>query len=275
MDGRLILPREAGVTEEEVWGALEVRFRAGQKALLLMANGETRTGKTVLTVQALFRIAQSLSGNGLAAREEEVTNGFLPLPGGHRLGLCGRMKPGGLLEIGSLCLCLAHERKDVGQALFPRIQKGSTLIYGGPGTGKTTLLRDLIRLSSLSGVQVGVADERGEIAACAAGAPQLDVGPCTDVMTGMSKAKALMVMLRCMRPELLAADEIGSGSEAQALLEAKKGGVRLLATLHAGNYREMGERNGMKMLLRAGAFDHFIELEGRGKAVLLSEPGKG
>ena len=272
MDGRLIFPPEAGVTKDAALKAIEVRFRAGQRALLLMQSGETRQGKEVLTPSALVRIAQALSGNGLAAREEEMLNGFLPLPGGHRLGICGRMKPGGLLEIGSLCLCAAHERKGVGQALYPRVRAGSTLIFGAPGTGKTTLLRDLIRLFSLDGTQVGVADERGEIAACAGGVPQLDVGPCTDVMTDMPKGKALRMMLRSMRPELLAADEIGGAEEAAALMEARRGGVRVLATLHAGSARDMRTRGGMRMLLEEGAFDHFIHLTGRGDAALLPAP---
>ena len=268
-----MLPREAGVTGEEALRALEVRFRAGQRALLILPGGETRQGKEVLTAGALLRIAQCLSGNALAAREEEMLNGFLPLPGGHRLGLCGRVKPGGLLEIGSLCLCVAHERKGVGRTLYPQIRRGSTLIFGGPGTGKTTLLRDLIRLFSKSGVQVGVADERGEIAACAAGVPQLDVGPCADVMTDMRKDRALLMLLRSMRPEMLAADEIGGREEAMALLEAKKSGVNVLATLHAGSEREMRARSGIDMLLREGTFDHFIRLTGRGEAVLLPEGG--
>ena len=272
MNGRLIFPAEAGITEQDAAAAMEVRFRAGQRALMILPGGETRQGKKVLSTPALLRIAQSLSGNGLAAREGEVLNGYLPLPGGHRLGLCGRMKAGGLLEIGSLCLCVAHERKGTGEALFPLLRQGSTLIFGAPGTGKTTLLRDLIRLYSLAGTQVSVADERGEIAACAEGVPQMDVGPCTDVMTDMPKGKALRMMLRSMRPELLAADEIGSAEEAVALLEAQRGGVRVLATLHAGSVREMRTRSGMRVLLKEGVFDHWIRLTGRGGAELLPGP---
>lgn len=60
--------------------------------------------------------------------------------------------------------------------------------------GKTTILRDLIRKISsgieqigFKGVNVGVVDERGEIAAMYRGVPQNDIGLRTDVLDNVSK----------------------------------------------------------------------------------------
>lgn len=63
----------------------------------------------------------------------------------------------------------------------------SILIVGLPGMGKTTLLRDSLRRLSEAGRRVCVVDERSEIAAMCDGLPQLEVGPCTDVLDGCGK----------------------------------------------------------------------------------------
>ena len=80
----------------------------------------------------------------------------------------------------------------------------STLLVSPPGAGKTTLLRELIRCISggegCPALRVGVADERGELAALRGGLPQFDVGPRTDVMDGCPKEKALLMLLRAMNP---------------------------------------------------------------------------
>lgn len=61
--------------------------------------------------------------------------------------------------------------------------------------GKTTLLRDFIRKIStgidklsFKGINVGLVDERGEIAAMYKGIPQNDVGLRTDVLDSVPKA---------------------------------------------------------------------------------------
>ena len=138
------------------------------------------------------------------------------------------------------------------------------MIVGPPGAGKTTLLRDCIRLYSLSGVPVGVADERGEIAACRDGMPQLDVGPMTDVVTGMEKAAALRLLVRSMAPRVAAVDEIGGEEDAAALREALRCGITVLATIHGRSLADIRRRRGMETLLELGGFE---------RAVCLAAPG--
>ena len=264
MEWRLIVPEERGWASSGVEGAWEVRLRPGQPAVAVKPDGIWR-GTHILSPAEVTQAAQALCGHEMAARQRELTEGFLPLPGGHRLGVCGVMGPKGLWEITSLCVRLAHEIKGAGENVFPLIQNFSTLVVGPPGAGKTTLLRDLARLYSLSGVPVGVADERGEIAACRGGIPQLDVGPMTDVVTGMDKGSALRLLLRSMAPRVLIADEIGGEKDASALGEALRCGVTVLASIHGNGLSDIRQRRGMENLLGPGAFE---------RAVYLTAPGE-
>ncbi len=61
--------------------------------------------------------------------------------------------------------------------------------------GKTTILRDLVRRIStgieklcFKGINVGLVDERGEIAAMYKGIPQNDIGIKTDVLDNIPKS---------------------------------------------------------------------------------------
>ena len=270
MDWRLIVPGETGWGDVDWSLAREVRLRPGQGAAVTLPDGVWR-GRCRLSPQDVLQAAQALTGYALAARQEELARGFAPLPGGHRLGVCGVMGPKGFREITSLCVRLAHEVKGAGKDIFPFLKDTSVLIVGPPGAGKTTLLRDLVRLCSLEGFQVGVADERGEIAACRDGMPQLDVGPNTDVITGMDKAKALLLLIRAMSPQAIAMDELGGADDAAAVMEASRCGVRVLATAHGGSVRDVRRRGGMEALFQQGVFQKVALLSAPGRAAVIEE----
>lgn len=270
MDWRLIVPGETGWDAVDWTEAREVHLRPGQGTAVTLRDG-TWQGSYVLLPQDVLQAAQALTGYALAVRQEELSRGFVPLKGGHRLGVCGVMGPKGFREITSLCVRLAHEIKGVGKEVYPLLQDASALIIGPPGAGKTTLLRDVIRLFSLDGTQVGIADERGEIAGCRDGMPQLDVGPNTDVITGMDKAKALLLLIRAMAPQMVATDEIGGPEDAAAILEASRCGVWVIATAHGKNVREVRRRQGMEALFQQGAFQKTVVLTAPGSPLVIGE----
>ena len=90
------------------------------------------------------------------------------------------------------------------------------MIVSPPRCGKTTLLRDMIRLVSngyedLPGQTVGVVDERSELAGCWQGIPQNDLGMRTDILDGCPKAEGMQMLLRSMSPAVVAVDELGRG----------------------------------------------------------------
>ena len=131
---------------------------------------------------------------------------------------------------------IPHAVPGCADALVPQLMKDgfcSTLILSPPGGGKTTLLRECVRRLSDHGLRISLMDERGEIAAVQNRTPQFDIGANTDIMTGGQKAACCMMLLRAMRPDVLAFDEISAPEDIEAMRIAAGCGVALLATAHA------------------------------------------
>ncbi|MTV49345.1 stage III sporulation protein AA [Heliobacillus mobilis] len=257
----------------------EIRLRAGRPLALCGYRGD-RLLRTV-TDEELLQTIHLIAQCSLYAFEEEFRQGFLTLPGGHRVGLAGRtVLDGGKVKtihpVSSLNIRIARQFPGAADWLLPQIVpmgRGvffSTLIVSPPGGGKTTLLRDLVRQISsgrpdlgLAGVTVGLVDERSEIAACYRGSPQNDVGPRTDVLDGCPKSEGLQRMLRSMGPQVLATDEIGRMEDVRAVDEAIHSGVALLATAHGQDLEDIARRPGLAEMLRMNAFQRFVVLSRR------------
>ena len=248
----------------------EIRVRAGQSIRL-----STRQGETICpcepTPQQVAQMAEALCEHALYARAEEQRSGFVTLRGGHRMGLCGRVICQGqsiraLRDISSFCIRIAGQWRGAADGLIGQLtdENGfcrSTLIVGLPGIGKTTLLRDSLRRLSEAGRRVCVVDERSEIAAMCDGLPQLEVGPCTDVLDGCGKEAGLRWLLRSLSPEVLVTDELSDTLDAQAALEAIRSGVSMLATVHGRDLDSVCGRNTLYPLIRDRAFERYAVLD--------------
>ena len=101
----------------------------------------------------------------------------------------------------------------------------------------------------------------GEVAALYRGSPQLQVGRRTDVMGGCPKGEGLMLLLRAMNPQVLAADEITAPSDVAALLAAAGCGVTLLATAHGNGREDLLRRPLYRPLLEEGVFRRLVRIE--------------
>ncbi len=273
----------------------EIRFRQGRPLALGLSSEEvflTAEGKLIqsaggaywVTSKDMERLIQSISGSSLYALEEELRNGFITLPGGHRAGITGKavLEGGRVRTLKYLSGCSIRVCREVtGAALgvLPYIIDKNccgiyhTLLVSPPRCGKTTMLRDIVRQISngvpergLVGQTVGLVDERSEIAGCYRGIPQLDVGMRTDVLDGCPKAEGMMMLLRSMSPRVIAADEIGRREDVDALEEVLNAGVKILITAHGSTITELAERPVLSRLLRHKMIERFVIL-GRSRGV--------
>ncbi len=241
----------------------DIRLRVGQPPSVYAAGRETSLAAAPVTWQELEQVLMAATDHSYYAASEQLADGFVTLPGGHRIGVCGTLAVRGgsavsVRTVSSVCIRLA---RDVPCAV-PELTRPA-LLLGAPGSGKTTLLRACIRALSRRGQRVCVADERGEIAACVNGQPQMDVGPCTDVLTGGKKAQSMMMLLRAMRPDWIAVDEITAPEDLNAIRQCSYCGVRLLATAHAESAEELARRPIYRELLALGVFETFLWLDGQ------------
>lgn len=286
----------------------EIRVREGRPIQLIYTGGDafiTSAGSLTddpaegasTTHDDLLRTFQLMAKGSVYAWEDEVRSGFLTVQGGHRVGLAGRaVTEAGRIRTLKQVTCLnvrvAREVPGAANSLLPRLLKGgrilSTLLISPPQAGKTTILRDLVRQVStgvpslgLVGCKVGLVDERSEVAGCAAGVPQRDVGPRTDVLDACPKAEGMMLLIRALSPDVVAVDEIGRPADAEAVMEAIHAGVALLATAHGHDLADVGRRPALSELIQAGAFQRAVILgRSRGpgtveRVIEMSEHGGG
>lgn len=261
--------------------AEELRLRNGYPITVSGPDGERvipGCEQQPLTERDLGQVLEIATQASAHTVLEQVRNGFVTVKGGHRIGICGSgvVRDGevcNLRRLSSLSIRVARSVPGVAAGILDGLTADgvlqSTLILSPPGGGKTTLLRDVVRAVSdgdgVTPMRVGIADERGELAAMYDGMPQLNVGRRTDVLDGCPKGTALLMLLRGMNPQVLAADEITAPADCAALEAAANCGVTLLATAHASATEDLYARPLYRRLLEAGVFRRAVLIRGGGK----------
>lgn len=218
----------------------------------------------------------ALTGGSLYAHAETIRDGYISV-GGIRCGVCGRAvikngSIGEICDISSVSVRVARDVPGCSERVFELVTKYTTLsgvmIYSPPGTGKTTLLRDLIRKLSDAGHQFAVIDSRRELAAAARGAN-------VDLLSGYPKADGIRCAVRSLSPELIVCDELSGDDDTDAAFYARSCGVPIIASAHAGSLHELRCRREMNMLAEAGIFKYFVGLsrrDGEPMSHVISEP---
>ncbi len=273
-----------GLKDEELDAINEIRLRANRPIMLIKNNDDffiTKEGRKTkefdLSIKAtsneLLEVLNLICCNSIYAYMDTIKNGFITIKGGHRIGITGKTviengKIKNIKDISSINIRIAREIKGLGLSVIKYIVRNendiyNTLIISPPAYGKTTLLRDVLRILSngfnhlnFKGMKISIIDERSEIAALFNSVPQNDVGIRSDVIDGCSKSEGMMLALRTMSPQIIATDEIGGIKDFEVLKEVINCGVRVITTAHGFDLLDIKKRN----MLRENIFDRFIIL---------------
>ena len=255
----------------------EIRLRV-QRPIILKFNDTDKIIKYSLTTEEILSCLQMICENSIYTYQNQIAEGFITIKGGHRVGITGScvIDEGKVININYIYSLnfrvakqvLGSSQKLLGHVLdFEQNSVYNTLIVAPPGAGKTTVLRDLIRQIS-SGIKdvkfkalnVGVVDERGEIAALYKGVPQNDIGIKTDVIENVHKSIGMRMLIRSMAPHVIVADEIGNQDDIEAINYAVCSGCKGIFTAHGSTIEDIMLNPVLKTCLNNHIFDKLIFL---------------
>ena len=278
------------VSENIFTQTIEIRLRVNQPLELncvqnhiwLAENGEVVTQRDqalIVTPELLRKTINAITTGSFYAIDEEISQGYVALPGGHRVGFSGKAVINGgnikfIRHISSINFRIARQIKGIARSILPLLWKEGrflkTMILSPPACGKTTLLREIIRevssgVASLAipPIHIGLIDERSEIAGSYQGIAQLDVGSHTDILDSCPKKLGVYLLLRSMNPQLIVTDEIGRDEDTAMIEDIINAGVSFMSTAHARNITEAMFRPGLKKILESGAVERLVVLSNR------------
>lgn len=209
----------------------------------------------------------SLCNKSVYSHQEEINRGYISFGRGYRAGVAGTAVRDSkdimnIRAFSSVNIRIAKDIAGCADDIVDRVFKDglvSTVIFGAPMCGKTTVLKDIARILSSSPYfyRTAVADERCEM--------HFTQGVNIDYFCGYPKKTAIEYAVRAFSPEVIICDELGNLNECKSVLAAVDCGVKFVLSVHSASIEEFCRRDMSKALIRSGSFERFIFLKGIGE----------
>ncbi len=273
---------EKEIFDEEDDFLEEIRIRV-KRPIILKFNKKEKIIKYMITIEEILKILQLVCENSIYSYQHQIAEGFVTIRGGHRVGISGScvIQNGRVININyinSLNFRIARQisgaSKEILQYIL-NIEKNNvknTLIVSSPGVGKTTILKDIskqissgIKELNFKGLNTGIVDERGEIAALYKGVPQNDIGTKVDVIDNVSKGVGMKMLVRSMTPQVIIADEIGTPDDVAAINYAICSGCSGVFSAHGECFEDLYLNSFIKDLIIGHVFEIIIFLDSKVK----------
>lgn len=212
-------------------------------------------------------ILAKASGYSLYSHFDEMSNGFMTVSGGHRIGIAATAVDKGrsFRNVESLNIRLSRPHFCCSELICSEIFSDGLsgfLIAGPPGSGKTTILRDIaVTLSNeprYAYPRIVIADERFELSEGVGNKALV----CCDVIKGYPKKRAFETALRCLCPDIVIADEL-SFEDCGSVGKMLSCGVFAGMSVHASDIGELREKDGIGELINTGKIKNIVILEGK------------
>ena len=262
------------LTNEELELLEEIRVRNNLPLICKIGQADKVLNYKILTEDINY-IFQKICENSIYTYQNQIANGYITIQGGNRVGIVGTAvlhedKVTNFNYISGLNFRISRQILGCSNSIMQKIINKeqntiyNTLIISMPGMGKTTLLRDIIRNISngieglIDGANIAVIDERGEISATFKGIMQNDLGIRTDVVNDIPKHIGMRLAIRSMSPKVIAADEIGSKEDSEAINYAMCCGVKGIFTAHGESIEDVCKNPELKELINNKTIERVI-----------------
>ncbi len=249
----------------------EIRLRSGKFASVTVDQKNIML-PVISESSELEKIVNEICGGSLYAYRDSLLGGYVTIPGGIRVGICGRASTDdrkliGISDFTSLNFRLPKTVFRVGKPVVELLRRSACsvgiLVYSPPGEGKTTLLRSVAAemASGDNPIRVAVVDTRKELEFSL---DRRDL--CMDILSGYPKAEGIEIACRTMNAQLIVCDEISGVREAEAMISAQNCGVSFVASAHADRVNGLLHRTPIRLLHRARVFEYYVGIERIGAA---------
>lgn len=270
---RLDLPSRSRLCEIRMRAGLPLCISTADENLFVTDKGLSNkiSGAVYCSAADIAQTVSKMCEHSFYAYQPEINRGFITLQNGCRVGIAGTAvetdgKIGSIKNITSLNIRIARQHINCSEEIMRDFSKNglqNTVIIGAPGSGKTTILRDLAyQLSNgnyFSALRVCAVDERYELFGAGL-SPSFDTGAMCDRICGVAKQDGILMGLRSLNPQVIVFDEMISENELELCKKGFSAGVAVITTVHAGSVDDFVRRDIGKKIICGEIFDKLVFL---------------